>query len=1742
MIKTVNCRNLILVVLLLWFGLSNFITSAQPCQCINCPGTIPKAGIKDFSTTEFLYFVNGASSNALEDPFQGVCAVNLSFKADNIFQIEMYLISPGGDTVALICPDAGPGVGVTALTTWNISFVPNSITAFPDPGFNSTWTNYDPWQTGVNYTGTYHPCSDALEDFNSGPVNGPWRLLVKNYAPLNKGEILDFSIVFCDETGIECGCLAYAGIFPAFKLIDACQGATSLNLNLTPNYNGYIPDSTMYNYTYTIASPNNTILEFSENPNLTSYPIGNYKVCGLSYLKMDSSLVIKGVGVIKLDSIYSEINSPNPDYCADLSKNCIFVNINPSPPTKVFNYFLCKDSCIQFEGNNYCNPGTFDVSKIDSLGCKLTYTLNLQPALPKFSTILDTICKGEFTILGTDFLNKTGVYTKVFKSFTGCDSLVTLKLTVIDFNLDILPPDTLNCANSQVLLDGSDSNGFNSSIKYSWTASNGGKIIGNNSNLDLTVQDPGTYTLTGKYTFQSGKTCQDAITIDVIKNLIPPELSNVPDQFLCLGEDRDLSKLNIKEIHDISGTITYHSATPPTILNQILPLVQPSISSVFYAYFKAGICEDILPINIFVNKKPNASVKSYVNICNSNLNGNNTKIKFDSLIVSGDATGFWIDSDLSGATGSFPTLDFSGVPPGTYDFVYFTQSAVPPCADTFYIVNIIVEDCECPSLATLTPGDLCNNNANFNLDLLLITSESGNWSLLNAPFGSTATIIGNSFQGNGSIPGNYTIRFTLIQPPPNGCASYVDLSFEIKSPPLLQLMPDITVCNSDEMGSTTVVDLNNLILSIDKSGKWTDLDNSGAVGFFPLLDFKDITPGTYKFKYSTNSAEYPCNEMVDTIDVIVKDCSCPNVNILSTSICNENGTVQLDNLVVTGQTGTWQISSYPAGSNPASINMNSFVIFNSDPGLYGLKFILTNPTQGCQSEFNTNINLIKKPFTLIDTIAMVCNNNQNGNTSILDLSKMLKGGDVTGTWLEVIPSGASGTLPILDFNGISAGDYYFKYTTNSGSSPCNETEYIVRIIVEDCVCPSVATTKPGKFCTDNLSVNLDDYKVTNEPGTWAIIMQPPGSNPANVSLNIFNGVNADAGNYLVQFTLLNTPPIGCPVSSTQTIEVVPAPFANLIQTASICNGNSSGQPTSFDFNTLIVSGDLSGTWSEITGSGASGTLPVLDFDGVVPGKYIFRYETSALVPCNPKTYDVTIDVVNCECPPIISANIPSICNDVQSIDLSAFVSIGVGTSLVKVPNGQSISILQNNILQTKGIIPGTYSLLANLQVQPPVGCAVDTIVYFDVSEMKSAGIKLSDLSFCEGSDTILNLFDLISGEDSGGTWSILPFTSSFNSNSNTLSINTITAGDFTLKYIQKNQIPCIDEEVAIKVLILKIPMADAGEDQSLGCGKSIVTLGGPLNGGLQNIDFNWSSNLIDNKLPNPQTSNPGLYQLVVTDLNNGCTDFDEVLITGNPDLEISAGYSIIQPTCKINSTGSISVGVTQGNPPYLYSINNGLYQSSSQFQNLLPGKYNVQIEDAAGCTKDTLIEIFSPNNLGLSLGNDTIIDFGDSLKLEPMFNFPISEIQSISWKGEGYLNCDTCLYPFVKPFKSTKYFVEVLTNSGCFYFADIIVNVKKEVRFFVPNVFSPNDDGINDFVELYLGSDISKVRKFQIYDRWGEQLFSGSNIANSGNSIKTWNGKLRGKKMNPGVFLYFMELEMLDGSVEIFSGEITLVN
>ncbi|MCC6688805.1 MAG: gliding motility-associated C-terminal domain-containing protein [Saprospiraceae bacterium] len=1741
MTRVLNYKSILSVVFLIYFLLGINKSIAQPCQCINCPGTIPKAGNQDFSTTEFLYFVNGAESNSLEDLFQGVCAVNVVFKADNVFQVEMYLISPGGDTVRLVGPDAGSGVGVTALTTWSVAFMPSSIAVFPDPGFSPVWTNYDPWETGANYTGTYYPNLGKLEDFDSGPVNGPWRLVVKNYAPLNKGEVIDFSIVFCDETGIECGCLAYAGIYPSFQIIEACQGSDKLKLNLNPNYNGYEPDPKVFNYTYTIASPKNVILEFTEAPDLSGYAVGNYKVCGLSYLQADSALVIKDAGITKLDTIYKEISSPDPDYCADLSKNCIFININPPPPPVNIEQFLCQDSCITFHGKTYCMPGSYTFTELDSLGCSINYNLKLNPATTKYYSYTDTICVGEFVIFGVDFYNKTGIYTKTFKSFTGCDSIVTLNLKVMNFDIKVKKPDTLNCVHEQVLLDGSDVNENNPSFSYLWTASGGGEVIGPGNMPDLWVSKPGTYKLTGTFTLSSGKTCTDFVNVTVAENIIQPELTTVPDQFLCLGDELDLSKLNIKEIHGMPGTLSYHSANPPDATNQISPLIQPTVSGVYYAHFVVGKCDAVKQINVNVNKKPKAEVKPLLNVCNSAMMGENTLVNFDTLIVSGDNKGYWTDKDFSGATGTFPLLDFTGVKPGTYEFVYTTQSAIPPCTDTFYIVNVIVEDCECPSLATLSPGDMCQNSAKSDLNALLITTESGNWSLESAPPGSTASINGSIFDGTGSTPGNYSIKFTLSQIPPQGCQESVVLNLKIVAPPELQMMSDITVCNSDDMGQGTTVDMLQTIVAGNKTGIWKDIDNSGAVGIFPVLDFKNIAPGIYRFRYETNSAEFPCPEVYDTVNVTVKDCNCPTVSLLSTVLCNIKDTLLLNDLVITGQAGTWQLLTSPSGANPAKIIADKFIFDNSNAGKYELKFVLSNPVAGCQSDFITTVELLQAPFTELDTVKNICNSNQNGHISLLDFSTLLKAGDLGGSWQQVVPSGATGTLPLLDFNGVAPGSYYFKYITNSAVSPCKETEYLIRIIVEDCSCPSVTTVNPGKFCNNNLSINLDNYKVTTEAGSWAIVMTPPGTNPATVVLNTFSGTNADPGIYTIQFNLQANPPFGCPTFSIQTIEVVADLTADIIQMVSVCNDGSAGNVSTVNFSSLITKGSQNGVWTDVDNSGATGTFPLLDFSGVTPGVYTFSYSLKANSPCQDKQYLVMVEVKDCKCPPVLQKDIPTVlCNDGISIDFNNYFSANVVSALISIPSGQSATILQNNILQLQDIMPGEYTILAAL-ASVPAGCKKDTLLTLQIVDSKNAGTPIKDFVFCEAEDTLLNLNQLLTGADFGGQWLLVPASAALNTLTGTLDINLLSAGSYSLKYIQNNAPPCKVEEALINIVINKVPQADAGEDQQLGCSKAYAVLGGTGNPGLTNVSFEWSNNVPDANAGNPEVTLAGTYFLTVTDLTTGCSSEDAVTITQGTDSDIEAKINLKQPSCSGNSTGSISIEVIKGNPPYLYSINQLPFQPENIFDNLVSGLYTISIEDAAGCTKDTTVEIFSALTGGISLGKDTIINFGDSVFIEPNLKFPVSELASVKWSSLGYISCDTCLNTYLKPFIPTKYFLEVQTKAGCYYKADIIVTVNRDVKYFVPNIFSPNGDGVNDWVEISLGPDIVSMQEFSLFDRWGEQIYKLNNVTNDGIPIKSWDGLFKGSKVNSGVFVYMMKLVLVDGTIEFVTGELTLV-
>ncbi len=87
---------------------------------------------------------------------------------------------------------------------------------------------------------------------------------------------------------------------------------------------------------------------------------------------------------------------------------------------------------------------------------------------------------------------------------------------------------------------------------------------------------------------------------------------------------------------------------------------------------------------------------------------------------------------------------------------------------------------------------------------------------------------------------------------------------------------------------------------------------------------------------------------------------------------------------------------------------------------------------------------------------------------------------------------------------------------------------------------------------------------------------------------------------------------------------------------------------------------------------------------------------------------------------------------------------------------------------------------------------------------------------------------------------------------------------------------------------------------------------------------------------------------------------------------------------------------------------------------------------------------------------------------------------------------------------------------------------------FIPNAFSPNSDNNNDLFSIRLGKDAIGM-DMTIFDRWGKQIYSSTSI-NAG-----WDGRVKGRDADIGVYQYIIKVKFRDNKVETFTGDFTLI-
>jgi gliding motility-associated-like protein len=278
----------------------------------------------------------------------------------------------------------------------------------------------------------------------------------------------------------------------------------------------------------------------------------------------------------------------------------------------------------------------------------------------------------------------------------------------------------------------------------------------------------------------------------------------------------------------------------------------------------------------------------------------------------------------------------------------------------------------------------------------------------------------------------------------------------------------------------------------------------------------------------------------------------------------------------------------------------------------------------------------------------------------------------------------------------------------------------------------------------------------------------------------------------------------------------------------------------------------------------------------------------------------------------------------------------------------------------------------------------------------------------------------------------------------------------------------------------------------------------------------------------------GTYSVTVTD-SNDCVGVGSIELT---DSNISFVFSAQDPACPGDANGQISIDtVLNGAGPFVFSINGGPFQALSNFDNLDAGTYEIIVEDVAGCRAAETIQLLAANPFTIDLGPDQFLKLGDSLVLGPLGNPAVA--QAI-WQPAQFLNCDSCLEVIARPFVTTTFELIATNENGCTASDDITITVDNRTGIFVPNAFSPNDDGFNDYFNLFADNSVQKINSFQIFDRWGNQVFSDDSIAPNSHN-QGWDGTVRGQEAPTGVYIYMIEIQKASNEIEVISGEVVLL-
>ncbi|MGH1436046.1 MAG: gliding motility-associated C-terminal domain-containing protein [Lewinella sp.] len=328
-----------------------------------------------------------------------------------------------------------------------------------------------------------------------------------------------------------------------------------------------------------------------------------------------------------------------------------------------------------------------------------------------------------------------------------------------------------------------------------------------------------------------------------------------------------------------------------------------------------------------------------------------------------------------------------------------------------------------------------------------------------------------------------------------------------------------------------------------------------------------------------------------------------------------------------------------------------------------------------------------------------------------------------------------------------------------------------------------------------------------------------------------------------------------------------------------------------------------------------------------------------------------------------------------------------------------------------------------------------------------------------------------------------------------------------------------------------IPVISDVNIVSTSCGEDNGFLSFSVTAGLLPFQFSLNGGPVQNN-GNFSGLAAGEYTLNLVD-QAGCTATASATVLPSGIFEIDE-VLVANATCGENN-GSIEIVATGGIPPYSYEINDLGNEISPVFSDLAAGTYTVRAEDASGCFAETTVTLVDTPPVRIALQNQQSAScLEEDGEVTLAFD---GGTEPLSLRQNGVM---IPTEEKVSALAAGTYQYIVSDSLGCTDTLAVTVGTGN-CPFYLPNVFSPNLDGVNDFFSPQgVSNSDTQILRMQIYDRWGGLVFEqGSGLL--GDAKYRWDGNRLGEELTQGIYVYFLEVHYEDGTTKVFSGDVMLL-